>query len=196
MNFSNARALLGVLLVFAVAQPACSSKEDDKAKKAKSDKPKSDKPKAGDTKPAPDKAEKTPVPVGKVVLEQVDVPHVGKMLLPKGVKQSAMTAKSGHYRLPLTANGHSNLYIDYETVGKAGSLAKAKSLAGVLAHTAKETAAKTLANGVHVVERKRDKDNKIWVIAFRDPGYVSCWGPADRLEDCRKIAASVPKAGK
>jgi|GEM_PF-6155007 len=188
---SNTRALVA-LLSLAVFAPACSSKGNDKAKQ----KPKPAKKKPSTANEAKPKTEPTPVPVGKVVLEQVDVPHVGKMLLPKGVRQSAMSKAGGHYRLPLSANGFDNLYIDYETAGKAGTLKQARSLAGVIAHTAKETAAKTLPSGVHVVERKRAKDNKIWVIAFRNPGYVSCWGPADKLDDCHKIAASVPKAGK
>lgn len=176
--------------MMAVATTSCSSDKKDGGEK-KQDKSTASK-KTSDSKPKPPA---TPPP-GKVVLETVDVPHIGKMLLPQGAKKSLMTKSSGHYRLSLDADGHKSLYIDYETAGDGKTLAQAKSLAGVLAHTAKETAAKTLPSGIHVVERKRDKDNMTWVIAFRPQGYVSCWGPETQLENCRKIAASVPMPGK
>ena len=184
--------LLTVVVVPAFMFLACGSEstaaEDDEDKKA-DEAEESDE---ADEADEADESDEKDAPTGEVVLEEMDEPYLGKMLMPKGAEATSVSDKGGHYKFALSPDGFDALYIDYETIGGAKTLDKAKGASKWTAPgNADLVGAATNDAGVHVVELKRDSDNKIFVLGFRPDNYIKCWGPAEQLENCKKIIDSI-----
>jgi hypothetical protein len=137
--------------------------------------------------------EEKKVAVGEVVLEEVDVKGLGKVLLPKGRKDTlAPTDKRGNYTLALSKTDRNKvLYVDWEANGGATTVAAAdKLVVAVIGSKAVVKTKKDLGDGRVKYVATRD-DGYTFTVVFNAKAYLKCWGPDDQADNCSKVAESL-----
>ena len=187
-----------ILLCTFIAASACdkgaeasSAKSETKTAAVVPDKP-ADKPKAAapsetkaaapsETKAAPAAAEepKSTTPV----LEETELPGIGKLQMPKGFKSTA----DKHWSFDL--GNYESIDVSWEPHG-APNLKKAESLSNILATAETVASKKTLDSGFHEIERVRKSDGFTFIAVFGPDWYVKCVAPAAQMEVCRTIVRS------
>jgi hypothetical protein len=155
----------------AKAEPA---KAEPKAEPAKAEPAKAEPTKA---EPAPANADKTPV------LEETELPGLGKLLMPKGFTSTA----EKHWSFDL--GNYEAINVSWEPHG-APNLKKAESLSKILANAETVKSSKTLPSGFHEIERVRASDGFTFIAVFGPDWYVKCVAPAAHMETCREIVRS------
>jgi len=135
---------------------------------------------AADAKPA--KVEEKPVDTAPV-LEETDLPGLGKLKMPKGFKSSA----EKHWSFDL--GNYESINVSWEPHG-APNLKKAESLSKILANAETVKSSKTLDSGFHEIERVRASDGFTFIAVFGPDWYVKCSAPAAHMEACREIVRS------
>ncbi len=138
---------------------------------------------------APAKAEpakgpaKEPAAPAAIVLEEADLPGLGKLKLPKGFT----SPHDKHWRYDL--GNHESIAVSWEPHG-AASLEKAKTMSNILATAETVKSAQTLPNGYHEIERVRASDGFTFIALFGKDWYVKCVAPKEKIEICREIVRS------
>jgi hypothetical protein len=117
------------------------------------------------------------------VLEETDLPGLGKLKLPKGFQSSA----EKHWTFDL--GNYESISVSWEPHG-APNLAKAESLSKILANAETVKSSKTLESGFHEIERVRASDGFTFVAVFGPDWYVKCVAPAAHMDTCREIVRS------
>lgn len=139
--------------------------------------------------PAPAKVEakaaepEKPAEPAALVLEQTDLPGLGKLKLPKGFKSTA----EKHWSYDL--GNYESINVSWEPHG-APNLKKAESLSKILATAETVKSSTTLPSGFHEIERVRASDGFTFIAVFGPDWYVKCVAPAKHMETCREIVRS------
>jgi hypothetical protein len=153
------------------------------AKPAKSEPAKAEPAKAEPAKAEPAKAE-PPANADKTpVLEETDLPGLGKLKMPKGFTSTA----EKHWSFDL--GNYEAINVSWEPHG-APNLKKAESLSKILANAETVKSSKTLPSGFHEIERVRASDGFTFIAVFGPDWYVKCVAPAAHMETCREIVRS------
>lgn len=181
------RFLLASILVTA-ALGCDAAKHDATEKTASKDTPSTDKAPA---KGAPAKAEPAKADPPKQeeetsttpVLEETELPGLGKLLMPKGFTSTA----EKHWSFDL--GSYQSISVSWEPHG-APNLAKAESLSKILANAETVKSSRTLESGYHEIERVRASDGYTFVVVFGPDWYVKCTAPSAHMETCREIVRS------
>lgn len=178
--------LFTTLSILAVACDSASTATDKAAPADKADKTtKADGPAKSPSKAAPAKAEpekKAEGPV-EIVLEEADLPGLGKLKLPKGYT----SPHDKHWSFDL--GNHETIAVSWEPHG-AASLDKAKSMSNILATAETVKSAETLPSGYHEIERVRASDGFTFIALFGKDWYVKCVAPKEKIDVCREIVRS------
>lgn len=132
---------------------------------------------------APAKEAAAPAPATEVVLEEADLPGLGKLKLPKGFT----SPHDKHWSFDL--GNYESIAVSWEPHG-AASLEKAKTMSNILATAETVKSAQTLPNGYHEIERVRASDGFTFIALFGKDWYVKCVAPKEKIETCREIVRS------
>lgn len=159
----------------AAAAPAKAAKSEP-AKPAPKVEPKREPEKAEPPKAEPAK-DKTPV------LEEAELPGLGKLKMPKGFTSTA----DKHWSFDL--GNYESINVSWEPHG-APNLKKAESLSKILANAETVKSSTTLPSGFHEIERVRASDGFTFIAVFGPDWYVKCVAPAAHMEACREIVRS------
>ena len=152
-------------------------KPAEKAKAAAPSEPKAAAPSEAKAAPAEEPKSTTPV------LEEADLPGIGKLMMPKGYKSTA----DKHWSFDL--GNYESIDVSWEPHG-APNLKKAESLSNILATAETVASKKTLDSGFHEIERVRKSDGFTFIAVFGPDWYVKCVAPAAQMEVCREIVRS------
>jgi hypothetical protein len=117
------------------------------------------------------------------VLEETDLPGLGKLAMPKGFESTA----EKHWSFDL--GNYESINVSWEPHG-ASDLKKAESLSKILAEAETVKSAKTLDSGYHEIERVRAADGFTFIVVFGPDWYVKCVAPAAHMQHCREIVRS------
>ena len=117
------------------------------------------------------------------VLEEAELPGLGKLKMPKGFTSTA----DKHWSFDL--GNYESISVSWEPHG-APNLKKAESLSKILANAETVKSSKTLESGFHEIERVRASDGFTFVAVFGPDWYVKCAAPAAHMETCREIVRS------
>lgn len=131
---------------------------------------------------APAKAEEQPADTTPV-LEDTELPGLGKLKMPKGFKSTA----EKHWSFDL--GNYEAIGVSWEPHG-APNLKKAESLSKILANAETVKSSKTLDSGFHEIERVRATDGFTFIAVFGPDWYVKCVAPQAHMETCREIVRS------
>lgn len=181
--------LVGLTFVFCGL--ACDSAPSDKGVAKAAAAPRSDAPEKAAAKAepaAPAKAEPAPAEPAapaEIVLEEADLPGLGKLAMPKGFKSTA----EKHWSYDL--GDYKSISVSWEPHG-APNLKKAETLSNILASAETVKSATTLDNGYHEIERVRENDGFTFIALFGKDWYVKCVAPAEKMDVCRQIVRSKP----
>lgn len=144
---------------------------------AKSEPPKAEPAKVEPPKAEPTKEDKTPV------LEEAELPGLGKLKMPKGFTSTA----DKHWSYDL--GNYEAINVSWEPHG-APNLKKAESLSKILANAETVKSSTTLPSGFHEIERVRASDGFTFIAVFGPDWYVKCVAPAAHMQTCREIVRS------
>ncbi|HWB80647.1 MAG TPA: hypothetical protein VG755_37045 [Nannocystaceae bacterium] len=181
-----------ILLCTFIATSACdkgaeasSAKSETKTAAVVADKPaeKAKAPAPSEPKPAETKAAAEPPKTTTPVLEEADLPGIGKLKMPKGFESTA----DKHWSFDL--GNYESISVSWEPHG-APNLKKAESLSNILATAETVASKKTLDSGFHEIERVRKSDGFTFIAVFGPDWYVKCVAPAAQMEVCREIVRS------
>jgi hypothetical protein len=164
------------------APKTASAKEAPAAKTAPADPP-SKKTEAKAAAPEAKAAAPEEAPSTTPVLEETDLPGLGKLKMPKGFQSTA----DKHWSFDL--GNYESISVSWEPHG-APNLKKAESLSKILANAETVKSSKTLENGFHEIERVRTSDGFTFIAVFGPDWYVKCVAPAAHMETCREIVRS------
>jgi hypothetical protein len=123
---------------------------------------------------APAKADAKGEPAA-IVLEEADLPGLGKLKLPKGFT----SPHDKHWSFDL--GNYESIAVSWEPHG-APSLEKAKTMSNILATAETVKGAQTLPNGYHEIERVRASDGFTFIALFGKDWYVKCVAPKEKIE--------------
>lgn len=133
--------------------------------------------------PAKADAKAEPAAPAEIVLEEADLPGLGKLKLPKGFT----SPHDKHWSFDL--GNYESIAVSWEPHG-AASLEKAKTMSNILATAETVKSAQTLPNGYHEIERVRASDGFTFIALFGKDWYVKCVAPKEKIEICREIVRS------
>lgn len=132
---------------------------------------------------APSKAEPAETQSTTPVLEETELPGLGKLKMPKGFESTA----EKHWSFDL--GNYESINVSWEPHG-APNLKKAESLSKILANAETVKSSTTLDSGYHEIERVRASDGFRFIALFGPDWYVKCVAPAAHMETCREIVRS------
>lgn len=150
------------------------------AAKAKDDAPAEAAP--AEAEPEPAKPAEEPAST-EPVLEEAELPGLGKLKMPKGFESTA----EKHWSFDL--GNFERINVSWEPHG-APNLKKAESLSKILANAETVKSSTTLDSGFHEIERVREKDGFTFIVVFGPDWYVKCTAPAAHMDTCREIVRS------
>jgi hypothetical protein len=176
-----------LVLVSSLLAIACDvARSEASAKSAENTAPAAPKVKAEPKKRAApaEPAKKAEEPASKTpVLEETELPGLGKLKMPKGHTSTA----DKHWSFDL--GNYESINVSWEPHG-APNLKKAESLSGILANAETVKSSTTLGSGYHEIERVRAADGFTFIVVFGPDWYVKCVAPAAHMETCREIVRS------
>ncbi len=117
------------------------------------------------------------------VLEETELPGLGKLKMPKGFTSTA----DKHWSFDL--GNYEAINVSWEPHG-APNLKKAESLSKILANAETVKSSTTLPSGFHEIERVRASDGFTFIAVFGPDWYVKCVAPSAHMEVCRQIVRS------